>query len=374
MRRGLSGTGGSCERWGDATAARKLSECFEVDPSAKLPFTHGFHTYPARMHPETARRLVEQFGGGTILDPFVGSGTTALEAMRAGRRFVGLDISRVALEIAWVRTRIWKPERAREIERDGHRLSAKARSLKIGDIVLPPWARPEKDWFDPNTLREIVVVKTLIDELKDADLRRALTGVLSSIIVRLSRQSSDSVTLVDPNFRPWPAGAAYKLLAEKCSELTKSLLLLGSDLHKRKVATVEPDLRLADARTAPIDADVVITSPPYPGVYDYARQHRLRHPLYGDDGAFAEAHEIGSRRAGTARYADDLKSCLANARAPRRLVVIGDNAGVRTDKLLKELAPSIGARIVAGVSQERVDVSFGRHGQRKREHLVLLEG
>jgi hypothetical protein len=373
-RRSLSNTGGACERRGDERTSRLLEECFRVDPDAPVRFTHGFHPYPARMHPDTASRLIERFGPGAISDPFMGSGTVALEAVRAGLAFSGVDVSRVAVEIAWCRTRVWVPDRGRAVERSGHRIASDARTYKTDRIVLPPWARPEKDWFDPHTLREIVVLKTLVEEEPDAALRRVLIGVLSSIVVRLSRQSSDSVTIAVHGARAWPPGAAYTLFRERSSELTRSLLLLSSDLHKRKIAFVEPDFRVADARTAPLPArDLVITSPPYPGVYDYARQHRLRYPLYGDDGSFAEKHEIGSRRAGTERYAADLAAALKNALAARMCIVLGDNAGVRADRLLKEVAPTIGARVVAGVSQERTEVAHGRRGRFKREHLVLLE-
>ncbi|HXX93147.1 MAG TPA: hypothetical protein VEN81_05905, partial [Planctomycetota bacterium] len=80
-KRSLGQTGGPAELSGDPEASRPLGHCLAVDPEARLPFTHGFHAYPARMHPETARRALEAFPGGRILDPFVGSGTTALEAV-----------------------------------------------------------------------------------------------------------------------------------------------------------------------------------------------------------------------------------------------------------------------------------------------------
>ena len=83
-KRSLSGSGGRCRLAGDPALAATLARCLDVDADAKLPFTHGFHAYPARMHPETARRFIEAFPGGLILDPFVGSGTTAVEAVRAG--------------------------------------------------------------------------------------------------------------------------------------------------------------------------------------------------------------------------------------------------------------------------------------------------
>ena len=43
---------------------------------------HGFHTYPAMMIPQIARRLIEMYGKDKeiLLDPFAGSGTALLEA------------------------------------------------------------------------------------------------------------------------------------------------------------------------------------------------------------------------------------------------------------------------------------------------------
>jgi DNA modification methylase len=51
--------------------------------------------HPAPFPEELPRRLIElyTFKGDVILDPFCGSGTTCLAAARAGRHFVGYDIS-----------------------------------------------------------------------------------------------------------------------------------------------------------------------------------------------------------------------------------------------------------------------------------------
>lgn len=38
--------------------------------------------------------------GGTVLDPFSGSGTTGLAAQRAGRRYVGIDINAEYLDLS----------------------------------------------------------------------------------------------------------------------------------------------------------------------------------------------------------------------------------------------------------------------------------
>jgi len=376
-KRSLSHTGGKCELAGDLELAKVLEGCLTVDPSAKMPFTHGFHAYPARMHPETARRAIEAFPGGLVLDPFMGSGTTALEAVRAGRRFLGLDISRVPLEIAWTRTRVGRPEQSRRVEQAGHTLGNKAFTEAERELQLPPWSKAERDWYDPHTLREVCVLKGLIDAQEDEFLRRTHTCVLSSLLVKLSKQISDSDVKEDAYHRPKPRGATFRWFRDRCSELTKGLLQLGSDLYKRKVAFIEPEFLREDARTAKLPAggvDLVVTSPPYAGVYDYSRHQARRYPIFGEDPAFAEAHELGSRR-DPGRYCEDLEAVLRNllgALAPqgRILILLGDGQLVKADGLLAELAAKTGARVVAVATQKRRDWAGGPP---KREHLVLLD-
>ncbi|MCL2326642.1 MAG: hypothetical protein FWC40_09140, partial [Proteobacteria bacterium] len=43
--------------------------------------TQGFHTYPARLHPEAASRLLGVLGGQTLGDPFCGGGTVLVEGL-----------------------------------------------------------------------------------------------------------------------------------------------------------------------------------------------------------------------------------------------------------------------------------------------------
>lgn len=51
--------------------------------------------HPARFPVDFARELIAPFSdpGQTILDPFMGSGTTGVAAVKLGRRFVGIEIS-----------------------------------------------------------------------------------------------------------------------------------------------------------------------------------------------------------------------------------------------------------------------------------------
>lgn len=70
----------------------------------------------ATMPPALAERCI-QAGckpGGTVLDPFSGSGTTGLAAARHGRRYVGIDLNRDYLALS-LRTRLAQPSLTTEV-------------------------------------------------------------------------------------------------------------------------------------------------------------------------------------------------------------------------------------------------------------------
>src|SRR6185295_10362996 len=78
----------------DALVAALRAPSQDHDVAESL--THPFHSYPARLHPATARVLVElvsvgapargagRGAGPAIVDPFCGSGTVLVEARASG--------------------------------------------------------------------------------------------------------------------------------------------------------------------------------------------------------------------------------------------------------------------------------------------------
>ena len=58
--------------------------------------------HPAPFPEELPYRLIQlySFKGDVILDPFMGSGTTAVSAVKKGRKFVGYDISQEYIYLA----------------------------------------------------------------------------------------------------------------------------------------------------------------------------------------------------------------------------------------------------------------------------------
>jgi len=59
--------------------------------------------HPAPFPEELVERVLLSSTGDTVLDPFIGSGTTASVAKRLGRNFVGIDISKQYCEAAAIR-------------------------------------------------------------------------------------------------------------------------------------------------------------------------------------------------------------------------------------------------------------------------------
>ncbi|MGH8208973.1 MAG: DNA methyltransferase [Steroidobacteraceae bacterium] len=89
----------------DEVAAVRLIEAAR-DTSPVSGLTHNFYRYPARFSPKLVRAAVETFTapGDMVVDPFMGGGTTLVEALALGRQALGTDISALATFVSEVKT------------------------------------------------------------------------------------------------------------------------------------------------------------------------------------------------------------------------------------------------------------------------------
>jgi SAM-dependent methyltransferase len=384
-------------------------------PEGDLGLTHGFHTYPARMHPATARRLVALIAGPdkVVLDPFCGSGTVLVEARALGARASGVDLNPLAVAIA--NAKVWPAPGARRHElvrvaneisgaalaagkaarrataaavplRGGAGQRAKARDRRIGE------------WFSPHVRRELEFIAGAIDELRatDLDMARVMRMALSSILYKVSRRASDT----DPSRveRNVARGAASRLLVQRIDLLDKGLAALESTA-RHPVTVLQGDARaLLDLGIAPGSVDAIVTSPPYAGTYDYVDQHQLRMDFLDMSAGDLREGEIGSRRsfAGAGpgkprpdrnealrewnRALGDTLSAMDEVLAPggRAAIVLGDSlagAGiVLADDMMRASLPA-GLVLRSWAWQERPKLGAERRAfddRPKREHIFLL--
>src|SRR5690349_3629074 len=147
--------------------------------------THPLHTYPARMHPATSRRLIALVmdglpAGSLLVDPFCGSGTTLVEARYANIKALGTDLSPLAVMIARAKTWTVAPARRRTLRDLAHRISGEA--LAAGKAArradhdpakmrkpagFDPQARDRRvaPWFYPHVRRELEDLAARIDHV-----------------------------------------------------------------------------------------------------------------------------------------------------------------------------------------------------------------
>lgn len=70
--------------------------------------SHNIHRYSGKFIPQIAKSVIELFTDeeDIVLDPYLGSGTTALEAILSGRKSIGIDINPLAILISEVKTMV----------------------------------------------------------------------------------------------------------------------------------------------------------------------------------------------------------------------------------------------------------------------------
>lgn len=391
----------------DALVAALRAPSIDHDIAESL--THPFHSYPARLHPATARVLVDVVGygagrGAAILDPFCGSGTVLVEARAAGMRAIGVDLNPLAILVARAKTWTVSPRRRKELRDVGHTiagavLAAGKAARRSGAEPMPerkpagfdPNARNRRlaSWFAPHVRRELELIAWHLDQLseRDPELAGILVACLSAILYKISSRTSDTNDAwVQRNIA---RGAAARQFAMRVDLLVAGLhdLSRGSgpptdlyELDARALGTVIPDGSIAG----------IITSPPYAGVYDYAEHQRLRFDFLGLRHRELDAGEIGSRRsfsdtpdatrAWRRALADSLDAITrALASGGAAAIVIGDSVALNmafyalddirnviTDDLVIEGWASQERPMLGGIEKRAFS------DRPKAEHVVLL--
>jgi hypothetical protein len=389
QRRALSAPGGRVRTDGEPALARRLGEALrqgtgELSPEERaLP--HGFHSYPARFHPRLVRALLDGAArGATLLDPFCGSGTTLVEGVLAGLRGFGVDVNPLAIQLSHLKATVCPaPLRARlldEAQRISQaslaRVKARARTKTAGDEYDDP------QMYAPYIFRELVGLREELDGA-DASVRPMLLLVLSSIVVKVSKQPSD--TSAGEMQRAIGKGMPSRLFARRAEELSRQLAAFA---ERVPAGTPPPDVRIGDARKLvhlqPRTIDLVITSAPYLGTYDYTEQHARRFGWLGLNAANMDKSEIGARR--RARPTDalqvwqkDVDAFMAEiARVLRgdAFIVIGDSAvgenRVAGDAAIRKSAEQLRLKVVASASQERPNFYAPSRSGTRQEHLLQL--
>ncbi|GHJ60411.1 hypothetical protein NOK12_29290 [Nocardioides sp. OK12] len=247
---------------------------------------HGFHEYKGKFNPQLARALINAVDPDAVVlgDPFAGSGTALIEALRLGLDAHGRDRSPIAVFVSAAKLRAHQagdPRRlAVELTELAERVGA---SLKHGqdtgsDASVPTWDatthRYLSEWFTPPAfagLREALSDHPPAEESPAAHLSLL---ALSSILRSVSLQEPQ-----DLRVRRRPAGFVPPSLRDAYIETIDKFIASLAELEPWTASQVATS-KLGNANDHDLFGDskgrrLIVTSPPYATALPYIDTDRL---------------------------------------------------------------------------------------------------
>jgi len=297
------------------------------DQAPVTGLTHDYYRYPARFSPSFVRAAIEAFTehGDVVLDPFMGGGTTVVEAKATGRSSVGVDISELAVFVARVKTAILSETELGQVG-DWARMAA--------ENVSP--RRPLCIHRDASTERYLRNFPWRIREMTDQALK--LAKDLPPRAHRLARCAllRTAQWAVDGKKGEIATASEFRaMLAEYVESMSRGMRELKRASASNRVCPLTIRTFIANQQAEAVSklgtallqrnkAKLVVTSPPYPGVHVLYHRWQVRGrretpaPFWiaaCDDGWGESFYTFGHRNRQTRDfYFRNLQACFESVR------------------------------------------------------------
>ena len=330
--------------------------------SRSRDLTHGLHPWPAKFIPDIPRTAIDLLSspGDLVIDPFCGSGTTAVEAAIAGRRFVVGDLNPLAVRIAEAKCEVPTASQAIEIAQWARRLHVVETG---GYMALVPEIPNRAYWFSDEVAAQLAY---LLAELRGLGHSLAfMEVVLSSIIVHSSYQESETrYRRVDKDVTPERVLDLFRGRLAAVLEAAGQMRELVDDEDRAGRRYMVHDARQPFPSVEPESAALAVFSPPYPNAFDYHLYHRFRMFWLGSDPRKIKNDEIGAHlryQPDGSDWLADMEAFFANLYAVMRpggkvVCLVGDGLArgelIPSGDLLWEAVPVLGFDRVHRVTRE----------------------
>lgn len=302
--------------------------------------THWIYPYKGKFHPQMIRALLNGIGanpGDTVLDPFVGSGTTALEAQLLGLNCIGIDVSPLCV----LQTRV-KTESVRvlpEIQAWKEKVLSRMGQTPDEDFSFLP----------EEQVRNFYVMAKLVATSDHARRRRDFSIAFRKNLDLMMASVTDYAELVQ--------------------EL---------DLHLGQV-----DIRVGDSRALSLpdqSVDGIVTSPPYSIALDYVANDAHALKALGYDLPEMRTRFIGVRGQRKERvrlYNEDMEKSLREMyrvlKPGKYAVIVIGNATylgqeVQTVEFLIDCAKRVGFTLCRNIEK----IIFGLYNVMQRENILIF--
>lgn len=251
-----------------------------------------FNKYPTRYISAVPRFAINKYSSyeETILDPFCGSGTTAIEAMLLDRNAVSIDIDPFARLLIKVKTTKYTPKDILIIER----LVEKLKNTSIFsnyELCIPEIPNIEK-WFCHNSIKGLASIKKFVDDETQCceHIRDYFYVVIAGIIRKCSNADEVSPKPYISTRYPKTPEEPFTIFF-KFEEMYRKAIIEFFEATK-KFNNYSSILGSNDARKIETESvvDLAVTSPPYINAYDYVRSLRFEDMWLGlaDDSELRE--------------------------------------------------------------------------------------
>jgi DNA methylase len=332
----------------------------ELPERERTKHVHRLHPYLGKFIPQLVEELLRRQArpGGRVLDPFAGSGTTLVQALESGHPATGVDLAAFNCLLVQVKTSRYNLFTLEHDVRD-----ALAR-FESGEGTAGRRSTYVRTWYAPQAAEELLRFRSLVAGYEHADVLR--------IVLARAARSARMTTHFDLDFPRQPQREPYWCFKHKreCKPIDHAAhfvrryaldTLARLKAFARVRGRLEAEITHGDAREVDFGApfDVVVTSPPYPGLIDYHEQHRYAYELLDLDdlrerelGAAAQ----GTSRAALAAYSEGVATVLG--RAAERLRRGGAVVIVVNDR--RDLYPSL-----LGAAGLRLEARYRRHVNRR---------
>ena len=277
--------------------------------------THGIHRYPAKFIPQIPRFCLDSFSrvGDTVLDPFMGSGTTLLESYILGRNCYGVDIHPLARMIAKVKTTPIDPVHLSSL---ADHLFARIKADEDDNGEWVPEIPNRDHWFRPEVLADLATIKKHVWRMRKGDYQDFFKICFSSIIRKMSNSDADSLIPEVTTFRKKldeqgktsfdSIGRFENTVRNKLID-AEELWRMSQDVEEDYWSVPFTKIIGKDARDIQLEdseVDLAITSPPYASAVHYVSVHKLEMFWLDllDDLAKLDGQVVGTSRAYVEEY------------------------------------------------------------------------
>ncbi|MBI2305270.1 MAG: DNA adenine methylase [Chloroflexi bacterium] len=248
--------------------------------NAKESSLHQLAPYVGKLKSGMVRVLIDLYSrpGDVVFDPFCGSGVVPLECVLLGRHAIANDLSPYAYVIT--RGKLSAPDSKHDalLEAEDVIREVELRKSSIDPEIAPDWVRR---FFHPETFKEVRAAFQVLKERQNYFLMACLLGILHHVRPGfLSYPASHLTPYLRPKMYPpekFPHMYSYR-------DLKSRLLAKVERAYRRSMFTHlrdQPTWTVLQENTMNLSipsasVNTVISSPPYFGALDYARDNRLR--------------------------------------------------------------------------------------------------